>query len=303
MLHTLKSFLSKTLPFLGILLGSFIAAFAITIFFIPNNLIDGGTVGASMIFGRIFGTHLIPYALVFVNVPFLIAAFSIIGKRFVLRVFFSTISFSSFLILIPHLFPQPFTGETIEVIVIGGALLGVGIGLIIRFGGCLDGTEISGIIANKYYGFTVGQVVFGCNIFIFTAAGFAFNDWHPPLLSLIAFLVVIKVMDAVIVGLDETKSLLVISQKPDEIRKLVVYELGLGLTVMYGRGGFSKKDQEILYIITERLQLAKVKDLIFSIDPRAFVAIQNLHEVSAGKGSSHSFLKAKRRHRHRRINP
>src|SRR5262249_25733476 len=158
--------------------------------------------------------------------------------------------------------------------------LGVGLGLIIREGGCLDGTEILGIIINRRTGFTVGQVVLFCNIFVFGAAGLVFKDWHPPLLSLITYIVVIRIMDSVIVGLDETKSVLIISAKSKAIADAIIHELGLGLTVMYGRGGFSGSEREILYVIVERLQLADLKDLILREDPSAFIAIENLHEVT-----------------------
>lgn len=178
---------------------------------------------------------------------------------------------------------EGFKGDILEVVVIGGAILGIGLGLIIRFGGCLDGTEILGIIINRRTGFTVGQVVLVCNIFVFGTAGLVFKDWHPALLSLITYLVVIKVMDSVIVGLDETKSVLIISKKSKAIGDAIIHELGLGLTIMYGRGGFSGDEREILYVIAERLQLADLKDVILREDPTAFIAIENLHEVANGK--------------------
>jgi uncharacterized membrane-anchored protein YitT (DUF2179 family) len=284
--------IERVVRFFALILGAFIAAFAIDIFFIPNNLIDGGTVGIAMLAGRIFGTSLIPYLLFLFNLPFLILAFFRISKKFVLKLTLASLFFALFLILFPHIGFVPFHGDNLEVVVIGGAILGVGVGMIIRYGGCLDGTEILGIIFSKRWGCTVGQVVFFCNIFIFGSAGFVFGGWHPPLLSLIAYLVVGKVMDIVIVGLDETKSLLVISTKSKEISDFMTHELGIGLTVMYGRGGFSGQPTEILYIITERLQLAKVKELVFHIDPKAFVAIQNLHEVAAGKGAQKTYLHA-----------
>jgi len=289
--HVKRAPLSHLLSYLWMLLGAFIAAFSITIFFIPNSLIDGGTVGLAMITGRLFGTQLIPLFLLIFNLPFIYMAYKHIGRTFVIQLLVAVLSFSFFLFLIPHLFPTPFIGEKLEVVVIGGAILGVGLGLIIRVGGCIDGTEILGIIVNRKQGFTVGQVVLACNVFVFGAAGFVFQDWHPPLLSLITYIVVVKVMDAVIVGLDETKSVLVISYKSKEIAKAVLHDLGLGLTIMYGRGGFSGQSMEILYIISERLQLAELKEIIYSIDPKAFVAIENLHEVSAGKHGEKTFTR------------
>jgi uncharacterized membrane-anchored protein YitT (DUF2179 family) len=199
---------------------------------------------------------------------------------------FAILFFVGSIVFIQTLPELHFQGESLEVVVIGGAILGIGVGLIIRYGGCLDGTEILGIIINRGTGITVGQVVLFCNVFIFGAAGFVFNDWHPPLLSLITFMVVTKVMDAVIVGLEETKSVLIISSKSKAISESIMSELGLGLTIMYGRGGYSGEEKEILYVIAERLQLSELKELIHREDPSAFIAIENLHEVSTGLEST-----------------
>ena len=288
-----KAVITHFLSYISMFIGTFIAAFAIDIFFLPNNLIDGGTVGLAMIGGRIFGNKLIPCFLIILNLPFVYFAYRHIGRTFVIHLTLAIVAFSLFLVAMPFIFAQPFIGDSLEVVVIGGAILGVGIGLIIRGGGCLDGTEILGIIINRKQGFTVGQVVLVCNVVIFGICGLVFQDWHPPLLSLIAYMVVVKVMDAVIVGLDETKSVLVISSKSKEIAKVVLHDLGLGLTIMYGRGGFSGQSMEILYIIAERLQLAELKELIYKIDPRAFVAIENLHEVSAGKQGAKAYTRRK----------
>ncbi len=236
-----------------------------------------------MIFGKIFGKQVIPYLLILFNLPFLMLAYRYIGKVFVLHMLVANFLFSGAMVFIANMMPLQFHGDSLEVVVIGGALLGVGLGLIIREGGCTDGSEILGIIMNRRMGFTVGQVVLVINIFVFGAMGLVFQDWHPPLMSLITYIVVIKIMDSVIVGLDETKSVLIISLKSKAIADAIIYELGLGLTIMYGRGGFSGDEREILYVIAERLQLAELKDLILREDPNAFIAIENLHEVANGK--------------------
>lgn len=274
---------SVILSYFWMALGTFLAAFALDVFFLPNKLIDGGTVGIAMIFGNLFGKGLIPYLIVLFNLPFLYLAYRSIGKIFVIHVIAANILFFLFLIFISKFMPLHFKGESLEVVVIGGSILGIGVGLIIREGGSLDGTEILGILINKRIGYTVSQVVLFCNIFVFGAVGLVFNDWHPALMSFITYIVVIKVMDTVIVGLDETKSVLIISSKSKVIADAIIHELGLGLTIMYGRGGFSGDEREILYVIAERLQLADLKDIILREDPTAFIAIENLHEVANGK--------------------
>ncbi len=281
-----KSLTSQIILYFFMALGAFLAAFAIEVFFIPNNLIDGGTVGLAMIFSKLTHKSLLPVFLILINLPFAILAYKFIGKTFVIHMLFAMVAFAVSLALIPHYLPWSFKGESLEVVVIGGATLGIGLGLIIRYGGCTDGTEILGIIFNRKLGFTVGQVVLVCNVFVFGAAGLVFQDWHPPLMSLITYIVVVKIMDSVIVGLDEIKSVLIISSKSKIISEAIMHELGLGLTIMYGRGGFSGDEREIIYVIAERLQLADLKELIYHNDPEAFIAIENLHEVATGKQSS-----------------
>ncbi|MEI8365498.1 MAG: YitT family protein [Parachlamydiaceae bacterium] len=279
---SIKSFTGYVFDYIFMAIGAFCAAFAIEVFLIPNNLFDGGIVGISMIFANLFGERYLSMFLLLFNLPFLYLAYRFIGKFFLWHMLFATILFAGFLVFIQHYIPFEFYGDSLEVVVIGGAILGIGIGLIIRYGGCLDGTEILGIIIHQKTGFTVGQVVLVCNIFVFGSAGLIFQDWHPPLLSLIMYIVVIKIMDSVIVGLDETKSVLIISAHSTQIADAIMHELGLGLTVMYGRGGFSGDEREILYVIAERLQLAELKELIHREDPTAFIAIENLHEVANG---------------------
>lgn len=280
-----KSAATHIFAYLSIALGAFFAAFSIAVFLLPNNIIDGGIVGLAMIGGRLFGTTLFPYLFIIFNFPFLFLAYRHIGKVFVLHMFFAIAIFTASLLFIHYMMPWEFKGDNLEVVVIGGSILGIGLGMIIRYGGCLDGTEILGIIINRKIGFTVGQVVLACNIFVFGVAGLVYPDWHTPILSLITYIVVIKIMDSVIVGLDETKSVLIVSAKSNAISEAIIHELGLGLTIMYGRGGFSGDAREIIYVIVERLQLAELKELIHREDPSAFIAVENLHEISSGKQS------------------
>lgn len=278
-----KSWTGQIILYFFMALGAFLAAFAIQVFLIPNNLIDGGTVGLAMICGQLTDKSFIPFFLLIINLPFVVLAYRSIGKSFVIHMIYAVLAFALSMIMIEHFIHWQFKGDPLEVVVIGGAVLGTGSGLIIRYGGSTDGTEILGIIINRRTGFTVGQVVFVCNVFVFGTAGLIFQDWHPPLLSLITYMVVIKIMDSVIVGLDETKSVLIISSKSKAIAEAIIHELGLGLTIMYGRGGFSGDEREILYVIAERLQLSDLKELIHREDPTAFIAIENLHEVANGK--------------------
>lgn len=269
------------LSFFWIIVGAFFAAVSIRIFLLPNQLIDGGIVGVALIFARVFGDNYLSYFLILLNIPFLYLAYTYIRRSFVIHMLVAVFVFAGFLWVLEY--APSFIGDPLEVIVIGGAILGIGVGLIIRHGGCLDGTEILAILINRRKGFTVGQVVLFINVFIFGAYGWIFQDWHIAIRSLITYIVAFKMIDLIIVGLDELKSALIISSKPKELGEVIMRELGLGLTIMHGRGGFSGESREILFIIIERLDLAELKEIILREDPTAFMAIENLHEVVYGK--------------------
>ena len=278
---------------LGLAAGAFLAAVSIRIFLVPNQLIDGGVIGVSMILARLYGDNYLSYALILLNLPFLFLAYSHIRRSFVVHMFVAVVLFAAFLAALRHV--PPFFGDSLEIIVFGGAILGIGCGLIIRNGGCTDGTEIMAIIINRKKGFTVGQVVLFINAFIFAAYGWIFQDWHIALRSLMMYIVAFKMIDLVIVGLDELKSAIIISAKPKELGHAIMNELGLGLTIMHGRGGFSGDSREILFVIVERLDLSELKEIVLREDPTAFMAIEDLHEVVYGKQALVPYKKRPRR--------
>lgn len=270
------------LSYLWITLGALLAAASIHIFLLPNKLIDGGIIGIAMILAQLFGEGLVPIFLVVLNLPFLYLAYKHIRRSFVFHMVIAVILFAIFLSVLGKI--PAFHGDQLETVVIGGALLGIGCGLIIRNGGCLDGTEILAIIINRRRGFTVGQIILVINVFIFTAYGWIFKDWHIALYSLMTYIVAIKLMDMVIVGLDELKSVIIISTQSAKIAKAIMEDMGLGLTILYGRGGYSKEQKELLFVIVERLDLADLKEITLREDPKAFLAVENLHEVVYGQG-------------------
>lgn len=266
-----------------IILGSFLAALSIEMILIPNQLIDGGIVGIAMMAAHLTKGYYLPAFLVLCNLPFVILAYKQIGKHFVIQMLTAVCAFAGFLALFYWMPIVTFQATDLEVIVLGGFILGVGAGLIIRNGASTDGTEIMGIIINRKMGFSVGQVILFSNIFIFALAGVVYQNWHTAFLSLMTYVVVTKVMDTVIVGFEETKSVMIISTMPQHLADLIMKELGVGLTVMYGRGGYTGDTREILYIVVERLQLAELKELVHREDPNAFIAVESLHEVINGR--------------------
>jgi len=278
--------LSKSIPqhlmsILGIAVGALLMAVAIRVFLVPHDLIDGGVIGIALILGKLLGNNYLSFFLIALNVPFLYLAWRFIRRSFVLQMLIAVVLFALFLYLMEQL--PTFAADPLEAIVFGGAMLGAGAGMIIRNGGCTDGTEILAILINRKKGFTVGQVVLFINIFIFAAYGWIFQDWHIALRSGMMYIVAFKMIDIVIAGLEELKSVLIMCSQPEKLSKIITHELGLGLTFIKGKGGYSGEDRDILFIIVERLDLAQLKEIVLREDPSAFMAIENLHEVAYGR--------------------
>jgi uncharacterized membrane-anchored protein YitT (DUF2179 family) len=264
--------------YLFLFLGAVLASIGIEEFLVPNKMIDGGITGISIITSYLtnFPLGIIIFAL---NIPFLVIGYKQIGKRFVAATLFS-ITILSIGVTVLKPFPGV-TGDMLLAAVFGGIVLGLGVGLIIRFGGSLDGTEIVGIILDKRTGFSVGEVIMFFNIFILSSAGFFFG-WDKAMYSLIAYFIAFKTIDLTIQGLDDTKEVKIISDKSEEIADVLMERLGLGVTFLKGKGGYSGESKPVLYSLISRFEIAELKAIIDEIDEKAFVTISNIHEVMGG---------------------
>ena len=274
-------FLFSISSYVYIVIGAFISAFAIKIFLLPNHLIDGGIIGLSMIIARAFGSAYMSLFIILLNIPFLWLAYLYIKNRaIVILMPVSLLVFATALSVMAKI--HWFYADTIEAIIIGGGLLGLGVGLILRGGGCTDGTEILAIIVHRKKGFTIGQIIIACNVLVFIIYG-ALYDVHIALKSFITYLVASKAIDYTIAGVRELKTVLIVSRKSKSLRRILTKDFGLGLTILKGEGGFSSTDQDVLFLVVDRLDLAEVKDFIISQDATAFIVISDLNELVLGQ--------------------
>jgi uncharacterized membrane-anchored protein YitT (DUF2179 family) len=177
---------------------------------------------------------------------------------------------------------DPLTIDPLLASVFGGIILGIGVGLVIRFGGSLDGTEIIAILLNKRTPFSVGEVVMFFNLFILGSAGFVFT-WDRAMYSLIAYYIAFKMIDITIEGFDESKSVWIISEKFQEIGDALMDRLGRGVTYLKGEGGFTGEDRKVIFVVITRLEEAKLKSIVDDIDINAFMAVGNIHDVKGGR--------------------
>ena len=274
--HPYRSLLTK---YLFLFIGSILTAIGLEIFLIPNNIIDGGVVGISIMLSYLskYPLGLFIFSL---NIPFLFLGYKHIGKTFVISTLFSI---SSLAIWVTILHPIPgLTEDLMLAAVFGGITVGIGVGLIIRYGGSLDGTEIVAIILDRRTGFSVGEIVMFFNLFILSSAGLVFG-WDRAMYSLIAYFIAFKMIDITIEGLEEAKAVMVISEKSEIIAEKVMARLGRGVTFLNGKGAYSGEERMVLYLVVTRLEIAKLKVIIDEIDETAFVTISEVHEVMGGR--------------------
>lgn len=255
-------------------LGALIAGFAIECFLVPNNMIDGGIVGVSMILSYLtkFNLGLLIFVL---NIPFLFLAFTKMGKLFVLQTFYA-IAILGIATNIFHHFQV--THDHLLATVFGGIILGTGVGVVLKNEGSLDGTEIMSLVLSKKFGLSVGEIIMGFNIFIYGAAGLVFG-WEQAMYSILTYFIASKVIDVVLEGFNSSKSVRIISEKAQEIGQTLVEDLEIGVTYIYAKGGYSGQDKTIIYCVVSRLEMAKMKDVIRRIDPRAFMSVVDVHET------------------------
>jgi uncharacterized membrane-anchored protein YitT (DUF2179 family) len=262
-----------------VVLGAILMAIGIEVFLVPNKVMDGGIVGISIILSHLTGIKL-GFLLFLLNIPFFFIGYKQIGKTFATFTFIGIVVLSISTILL-HKVP-PFTKDLLLVTVFGGVVLGVGIGLVIRYGGSLDGSEILAILINKKSPFSVGEIIMFFNVFIFSVGGFVFG-WDRAMYSILAYFIAFKMIDIVIDGLDESKSAWIISEKHQEIGDAILARLGRGVTYFKGEGAYTGDEKRVIFCVVTRLEEAKLKSIVEDMDQSAFLAVADINEVRGGR--------------------
>ncbi|MBF0715982.1 YitT family protein [Gemelliphila palaticanis] len=258
------------------MLGSVIFAAGLEFFLIPNHILDGGVVGVSMLVQYYIKLPLGLFILIF-NIPFLYLGYKQIGKDFTIASIFGIVALS-IMTTVFHPYP-PLVTDQFLACVFGGIILGIGVGLVIRYGGTLDGSEMFSIFATKNLPISVGEMVLAINIFIFLISGLVFS-WQSALYSMISYFIASKVMDIVIEGLNDSKSVMIISKEYREISNQIQSQLGRGVTLLHGEGGYSGDDTKVIFCVITRIEESTLKNIVVTTDKNAFLSIGNIAEVS-----------------------
>lgn len=259
-----------------LIIGAFIVAVALEMFLLPNKIIDGGVIGISMMAAYVTKGNLGLFILG-INIPFIMLAYRALGRKFVINTFFA-ITMLSIATNIVSRFGHV-TEDLLLVTVFGGILLGLGVGLILRNNASLDGTEMISLqLAKKLKIVSVGELLMGINLFIYAGAGFLFG-WDRALYSILTYYVASKVIDTVLEGLDKVKSVRIVSDYWQEIGDLIMKELDISVTYMKAKGGYSKQEKVLTFCVVNKLDMPKLKEAVHSVDPRAFIVTEDVHEV------------------------
>jgi uncharacterized membrane-anchored protein YitT (DUF2179 family) len=268
---------------LQIIVGAGLAVFAMKGFMIPNRFMDGGVTGISILLHEISHINISIFIIVF-NLPFIYLGYKKIGKTFAVQTTLAVILLAVGLLFINI---QPVTKDKLLIAIFGGILIGTGVGLVIRSGGVIDGAEVIAVFTKRRTGFSNSEIIMLFNTFIFAGAAFHFG-YETAMYSLITYFAATRATDYVVDGIEQYTAINIISSQHENVKNLLVNDLGKGITVYKGERGYLpgsydiKTDCEIIVTIVTRLEINQIQEAVIVIDPKAFIYIQSINEATGG---------------------
>lgn len=268
--------------FFFISLGILAATFGLKGFLLPDGFLDGGAVGISLLINALTDINL-SYLIILINIPFILIGYTQVSKIFAIKTLVAILALAVCVEFID--FPL-ITHDKLLISFFGGFFLGLGIGLSIRGGSVLDGTEVLAIYTSRISALTVGDFILILNIMIFSVAAYLLNI-ETALYAILTYLVASKIVDFVVHGIEEYTSVIIVSQKSNLIKKAIIEKMGRGVTVLKGKSGYGKQghretDIDVLYTVITRLELQKLKTEIAKLDEEAFVVENSVNDIKGG---------------------
>ncbi|MGE7884093.1 YitT family protein [Bacillus sp. NPDC094077] len=271
--------MKKVFEYVLLTIGSIIVAGSLELILAPNGLVDGGVTAIAIMANKVAG---LPLYGVFLglNIPILLFTAKVMGKKFFIRTSYANVVTTLGLIYLKP-FPAITTSELL-IVLYGGVLFGVGVGIVVKMGGAIDGSEMLAVWMNKHFKVPISTFLLAVNavIFIFVAILFSIEQ---AMFSLAIFYIVTKMIDFILDGINQGKSVMIISGKNKEIGDLLMKELQLSVTYLHGEGGFLGEHKKIIYCITNRFIYPKMKDLVLSVDPTAIIEASYSTETTGVK--------------------
>ena len=273
--------------FIMLLIAGCINAFGVTMFLAPVKLYDSGISGTSMLLSQITPERMtLSIFLLLLNIPLFLFGLKKQGVVFTIYSIFAVAVYSVGSWLITDVLPidvsmvSPLAGEDLLLCALfGGLISGCGSGLTIRYGGAIDGVEVMAVIFAKKLNITVGTFVMIYNVVLYIVCGFVIQSWILPLYSIVTYMAAIKTVDFIVEGIDRSKEVMIITDKADEVNEALLKEFGCGTTKITATGGYSNADKTIIYFVVNRFQISKMRDIVHTIDPKAFVTISEVADM------------------------
>lgn len=285
----MKKFISglKISNFLLLTIAGFINAFGVTVFLAPVKLYDSGVSGTSMLLSQVTPEFMtLSFFLLVLNIPLFLYGYKKQGKNFTIYSLYAVLMYSFGAWLITDILPidvsmaSPLAGNDLLLCALfGGVISGIGSGMTIRFGGAIDGVEVMSVIFAKRLGITVGTFVMIFNVCLYIICGFVIKSWILPLYSIVTYGAALKTIDFIVEGFDRSKAAMIVTTKPDEIGKELMSTFESGMTKIAVKGGYSNSDKTMIYFIVNRFQIAKMKDIVHSIDEKAYITLSEVADV------------------------
>lgn len=265
-----------------IALGVVAAAFGLKSFLLPSHFLDGGVMGISLLVHNQTDFDL-SYLVVIINIPFIVIAYTQVSKSFAAKTLIAITLLAVLLAFVPFPF---ITSDKLLISFFGGFFLGLGIGLSIRGGSVIDGTEVLAIYTSRKTVLTVGDIILILNIGIFSVAAYLISI-ETALYAILTYLVASKTVDFVVHGIEEYISVMIVSEKSTEIKNAITKNMGRGVTVLQGKGGFGKRghqeeDYDVIFSVITRLELQKLKTEVAKIDENAFMVENSVSDIKGG---------------------
>lgn len=277
-------------------LAGIVNAIGVTIFIAPVNLYDSGISGTSILISQITPEYLsLSFFLVLLNVPLFVYGYKKQGRTFTVYSIYTVIIYAFTAWLITDILPidvsmaSPLAGSDLLLCaVFGGIISGVGSGMAIRFGGAMDGIEVMAVIFSKKIGITVGTFVMIYNVLLYVLSGFIIGSWILPLYSIVTYAAALKTVDFIVEGFDRSKAANIVTEKPEEVCKALSSEFECGITMTQAKGFYSGTEKTVIYIVLNRFQIGKMKDIVHEIDRGAYISISEVADVYTAKGENES---------------
>jgi len=282
-----KRFDAKLKNFIFLTVAGIINAVGVTMFLAPVKLYDGGISGTSMLLSQVTPSVLsLSFFLVILNIPLFLYGLKKQGMTFTVYSIYAVVIYSAAAFVITDILPvdvstaSPFAGDDLLLCALfGGLISGCGSGLTMRFGGALDGVEVMAVIFAKKLGVSVGTFIMAYNVVLYSICGVITKSWILPLYSIIAYAIGLKTVDFIVEGIDGSKSVMIVTDKPDEVSGALMEEFETGATKISAKGGYSNADKTVIYFVVNRFQIPKMRTIVHEIDENAYMTISEVADV------------------------